>query len=362
MVHEVLAYKAFPPPGFRTAHGYAFVRVNGAAYGVYLNVESLDDVSLPRLFPPPRISTRAGYGTDVSPGRGRLRGGRGLRVRSRRPRGADIGATTAEATGPSAWARWRTWRRWPGCGRSRGTSATGTPTPAGRAPTGPTTSTCTATRRAASRCCRGAPTRPGGCGAPFDGDGGQLFDACLSDTSCLEMYRQAVTDGEGEDRGAGPERRGPVAGRDARAVAGAGSPQGVDDAAEIAAGVEGCPGLHRGPAGGRGNVAEPVPRRRSTQGPGPRPAIARPAGRPRPAAAGVAIERASSRSGLRHRAAARRPARAGSGCGGPRGSGRDRHTACTAKAARAPQARSRCAAGSEPRPRRLLASARCASG
>ena len=35
-------------PASRT--GYAYVRVNGSDYGVYLNVETLDDVSLPRWF------------------------------------------------------------------------------------------------------------------------------------------------------------------------------------------------------------------------------------------------------------------------------------------------------------------------
>ena len=60
MVHELLAYEAFRAVGIPAPRtGYAFVRVNGADYGVYLNVETLDDVSLPRWFSSTAISTRA---------------------------------------------------------------------------------------------------------------------------------------------------------------------------------------------------------------------------------------------------------------------------------------------------------------
>ncbi len=52
MLRELLAYKAFRAaglPAWRT--GYSFLRIDGDAYGVYLNVESPDEVSAARLFP-----------------------------------------------------------------------------------------------------------------------------------------------------------------------------------------------------------------------------------------------------------------------------------------------------------------------
>jgi hypothetical protein len=51
MVREVLSYEAFRAvglPSWRT--GYTWVRVNGDAYGVYLNIETPDDVSLPSFY------------------------------------------------------------------------------------------------------------------------------------------------------------------------------------------------------------------------------------------------------------------------------------------------------------------------
>jgi hypothetical protein len=70
MVHETLAYEAFRSfgvPASRT--GYAYLRVNGLDYGLYLNLETLDDVSLPHLFGSTRHLYEADApGTDVSPG------------------------------------------------------------------------------------------------------------------------------------------------------------------------------------------------------------------------------------------------------------------------------------------------------
>jgi hypothetical protein len=70
MVHETLTYELFRAmslPASRT--GYAFVHLNGAAYGLYLNLETLDEISLPRWF----ASTGHLYeadkpGVDVEPG------------------------------------------------------------------------------------------------------------------------------------------------------------------------------------------------------------------------------------------------------------------------------------------------------
>jgi hypothetical protein len=69
MVHETLAYELFRSVGVPAPRtGYAFVRVNGAAYGVYLNIETLDLVSLPRWFASTRHLYEGQVGLDVSPG------------------------------------------------------------------------------------------------------------------------------------------------------------------------------------------------------------------------------------------------------------------------------------------------------
>jgi CotH kinase protein/RTX calcium-binding nonapeptide repeat (4 copies) len=51
MIHEVLAYEVFRSAGVAASRtGYAYVRVNEQDYGLYLNVETLDDVMLPRWY------------------------------------------------------------------------------------------------------------------------------------------------------------------------------------------------------------------------------------------------------------------------------------------------------------------------
>jgi hypothetical protein len=70
MVHETLSYRLFRAldlPASRT--GYAFVTLNDDNYGLFLNLETLDKISLPRWF----ASTQHLYeadmpGTDVTPG------------------------------------------------------------------------------------------------------------------------------------------------------------------------------------------------------------------------------------------------------------------------------------------------------
>ena len=68
MLHELLAYKAFRAmglPAWRT--GYSFVRVNGEAYGVYLNIETPDSVSLARWHPKTQHLYEGERGTDLMP-------------------------------------------------------------------------------------------------------------------------------------------------------------------------------------------------------------------------------------------------------------------------------------------------------
>jgi CotH kinase protein len=69
MIHEVLAYESFRALGVPASRtGYAWVTVNGEPYGLYLNVEVLDSISLPRWFGSTRHLYEGSYGTDVTPG------------------------------------------------------------------------------------------------------------------------------------------------------------------------------------------------------------------------------------------------------------------------------------------------------
>jgi hypothetical protein len=74
MLHEALAYQAFRDAGVPAPRtGYAFVRVNGEPYGLYLNLESLDVIALERIFGapfqnPPQHLYEASYGFDLYPG------------------------------------------------------------------------------------------------------------------------------------------------------------------------------------------------------------------------------------------------------------------------------------------------------
>ena len=66
MVHELLSYEAFRVaglPSWRT--GYSYVRMNGADYGLYLNIETPDDVSLKRWFPTTQHLYEGEWGIDL---------------------------------------------------------------------------------------------------------------------------------------------------------------------------------------------------------------------------------------------------------------------------------------------------------
>jgi CotH kinase protein len=72
MVHETLSYQAFRTSGVPAPRtGYADVRVNGVEFGMHLNVETLDDVALERLFgsfeAPPQHLYEASHTLDLVP-------------------------------------------------------------------------------------------------------------------------------------------------------------------------------------------------------------------------------------------------------------------------------------------------------
>ena len=76
MIHESLAYTAFAAAGVPASRsGYAYVWLNGKNYGLHLDLESLDETSLARIFGTPFDKTKqhlyeaAEYGADFYPGK-----------------------------------------------------------------------------------------------------------------------------------------------------------------------------------------------------------------------------------------------------------------------------------------------------
>ena len=68
-VREALAYRLFRSVGVPAPRvGYADVRVNGERYGLYANIETLDDVALKRWFVSTQHLYEGSYWTDAMPG------------------------------------------------------------------------------------------------------------------------------------------------------------------------------------------------------------------------------------------------------------------------------------------------------
>jgi hypothetical protein len=72
LIHETLAYTTYRGVGLPASRtGYAFVRVNGHPYGLYLDIEDMDDVALERWFgkfEDPQHLYEGESGADVTPG------------------------------------------------------------------------------------------------------------------------------------------------------------------------------------------------------------------------------------------------------------------------------------------------------
>lgn len=67
-VHEALSYRVFRAMGVAAPRvGYANVRVNGALYGLYANVETVDDLMLSRWFDSTKHLYEGSYWMDVWP-------------------------------------------------------------------------------------------------------------------------------------------------------------------------------------------------------------------------------------------------------------------------------------------------------
>jgi spore coat protein CotH len=68
-IHETLSYRLFRDAGVAAPRtGFAYVYLNGIDYGMHLNIETLDDVALEQRFGPFEHLYEGGYGSDVETG------------------------------------------------------------------------------------------------------------------------------------------------------------------------------------------------------------------------------------------------------------------------------------------------------
>lgn len=199
MVHEALAYAAFADAGVPASRsGYAYLRVNGEDFGLYANVETLDPVSLTRLFGSFDAATQhlyeGEYKADVTPdGAGLFEVDEGDEANL-----SDLEAlVTAAAGGEDAgwagrvaphadlaemtrmWAVERYIGSWDSYSGSGGELLPNNyyllSDPTGSFRMLPWGQDEAWTER-----------------LPFEGDGGHLFDRCLADPACRQLYRAAV--------------------------------------------------------------------------------------------------------------------------------------------------------------------------
>ena len=103
-VAETLAYEAFRAAGVAAPRtGYAYVQVDGEDYGLYLNVETLDQVSLRRWFDSTKHLYEGDYGRTSPRGVPGFRSRRGQRERPRGSGRVVSRPTTTRATGRREW-------------------------------------------------------------------------------------------------------------------------------------------------------------------------------------------------------------------------------------------------------------------
>ncbi len=196
MVHETLAYEAFRAAGVAAPRtGYAYVRVNGEDYGLYLNVETLDDVGLARWFDATAHLYEGSYGSDVAPG-----GAAAFEVdEGDEEDRSDLEALIAAANGVMGdwsdgmagvadltqmvrmWATERYIGHWDGYSGIEGELWPNN-FYLHSDPTGEFEMLPWGTDHAWSN------------RLPFEGDAGLLFDRCLADTSCNAAYEMALSD------------------------------------------------------------------------------------------------------------------------------------------------------------------------
>jgi CotH kinase protein len=208
-IHETLAYRVFRAAGIAAPRtGFAWVRLNGEDFGLYLNLENLDKVNLERWFgpfqEPPQHLYEGEDGTDVTPGVDALgpdKGGYEVDEGDKEHLDDLKALVTAVNSGTGAgwlgrvapyadlvemtrmWAVEKYIGHWDGYSGEEGPlkpnnyylysdgSGSFQMLPWG------TDNTWEPFRRPS-----------------FDGDAGLLFDDCLTDPSCAPLYRQALRD------------------------------------------------------------------------------------------------------------------------------------------------------------------------
>jgi hypothetical protein len=204
LIHETLAYAAYRGAGLPASRtGYAFVRVNGHAYGVYLTVEDMDDVGLERWFgkfDDPQHLYEGEAGADVKPGADALPVGEGgfevdegdeASLADLKALIAAVNSTEGEgwsaAVAPVAdlaemtrmWAVEKYVGHWDGYAGQAGTFQPNNyflySDPAGVFQMIPWGTDETWERRLA-----------------FDGPAGLMFNRCLADPACEALYRQEL--------------------------------------------------------------------------------------------------------------------------------------------------------------------------
>jgi CotH kinase protein len=204
LIHETLAYTAYRGAGLPASRtGYAFVRVNGQAYGVYLTVEDMDDVGLERWFgkfDDPQHLYEGEAGADVKPGADALPVGEGgfevdegdeANLDDLKALIAAVNSTEGEgwsaAVAPVAdlaeltrmWAVEKYVGHWDGYAGQAGTFQPNNyflySDPLGVFQMIPWGTDETWERR-----------------LPFDGPAGLMFNRCLADPACEELYRQEL--------------------------------------------------------------------------------------------------------------------------------------------------------------------------
>jgi hypothetical protein len=196
MLHEVLSYEAFRAAGVPAPRtGYAYVRVDGDDYGLYLNLETLDRVSLPRWFDSTQHLYEGAYGTDLEAAdlaafevdEGSESDRSDLEALSAAV--ADTGADFSDRTAAMAdlpemtrmWALERYLGHWDGY-----TGAEFEPL------LRPNNFYLHSDAGGVFRMLPWGTDQTLSLRVSFDGGGGLLYDGCLADLSCAGMYRDAV--------------------------------------------------------------------------------------------------------------------------------------------------------------------------
>jgi spore coat protein CotH len=207
MIHETLAYDAFRAAGVDAPHaGYAYVYVNGVDYGLHLNLETLDDVAVKKRIGTFKHLYEGADGSDVETGAADTpaevsAAAAGFEVDEGDDQDlGDLEALIDEVNDPAAgdwsdrveavadlkqmtrvWAVEKYAGHWDGYAGQEGGSW-------------PNNFYLLSSAAGWFRMLPWGTDRTWSSHLEFDGDAGVLFDRCLADSSCAEMYRRSLRD------------------------------------------------------------------------------------------------------------------------------------------------------------------------